>query len=495
MRIIKQAFLFVFLLACGTANAQVFKVTIPDSLWRNGTVTGRVYVFVSANTEDEPMMTAPFAVRDRIIARDLSQWRSSDTIVLSAAAPLKYPAGPLKLEKGKYAVQALLDVNTEDRAFTFSPGNLYSAVTLTELPGSGGPVTISLSRVVQPAAPVSHPLAKTVSIPSALLSSFYGKPVEVKANVLLPINYESDAAATYATVYAIPGFGATHNDIDWVVEGMNLKENTDKVFVVLNPECVTGHHLFANSDNNGPRATSLVTEIIPALQKQFRMRDDAGSRFLLGHSSGAWSSIWLQLNYPDFFGGAWCTAPDPVDFTTFYNVNIYRPGENIFYTRDKKPRYLESMSTKDYLLTYKLLSDREVVIGQGEHYGSYEANYSPRRNGAPLQLWNRKTGQINAEAAKAWQRYDIHKYILANLPSLRQKAAGKVHVYVGSKDDYYLQRPLERIDQTMKRLNSNIVRVDFLEGYDHFSVLDKQVYDSIGKEMNERLQKKSNAKN
>lgn len=486
----KTGLLALLLLAFSWGNAQntVFKVVIPDSLQKNTTVSGRVYVFISANTEAEPMMTAPFAVRDRLIAKDLVKWKAGDTIILGAGAPLIYPSGALKLSPGKYAIQALLDVNNEERSFTFSPGNLYSTVTITDLPGYGSPVNLALSNVVKPGPPVMHSLVKEVSVKSNMLTRFYNNPVHIKASVIVPSTYGSDTSATYPAVYVIPGFGATHKDIDWVAEGMDIQNNTDKIFVVLNPECVTGHHLFVNSDNNGPRATSLVTEVIPALQQQFRIRNEAGSRFLFGHSSGAWSSIWLQLTYPDFFGGAWCTAPDPVDFSSFYNINIYKPGENVFYTRDKKPRYLESLSASDYQLTYKLLSDREWVIGQGEQYGSYEAAYSPKsKTGKPMQLWNRQTGQINTSAAKAWARYDIHKYILNNLGTLKNKAAGKIHVYVGNNDDYYLQRPLELISRSMNRLKSDIIKVDFLDGYDHFSILDKKVYDDINKEISNRL--------
>ena len=32
-------------------------------------------------------------------------------------------------------------------------------------------------------------------------------------------------------------------------------------------------------------------------------------RFVTGHSSGGWTSLWLQITYADFFGGCWATAP------------------------------------------------------------------------------------------------------------------------------------------------------------------------------------------
>ena len=102
------------------------------------------------------------------------------------------------------------------------------------------------------------------------------------------------------------------------------------IYVVLDPGCRTGHHTFADSDNNGPYGKSLIEELIPHIESKFRAIGKPGARFVTGHSSGGWSSLWLQVTYPDFFGGTWSTAPDSVDFRDFQKVNVYDPKENMF---------------------------------------------------------------------------------------------------------------------------------------------------------------------
>ena len=112
----------------------------------------------------------------------------------------------------------------------------------------------------------------------------------------------------------------------------------DFIRVVLDPDCGTGHHVFADSATNGPRGTALVDEFIPYIESTFPALANPRSRLLNGHSSGGWSSLWLQVTYPDFFGGTWSTSPDPVDFRDFQRINIYASGENMFRDRDGKRR-------------------------------------------------------------------------------------------------------------------------------------------------------------
>ena len=69
-----------------------------------------------------------------------------------------------------------------------------------------------------------------------------------------------------------------------------------------------GHTSFANSRVNGPWASALTQELVPKLESMFRLIPDARGRFLTGHSSGGWSSLWLQIQYPDLFGGTWSSV-------------------------------------------------------------------------------------------------------------------------------------------------------------------------------------------
>src|SRR5262249_41422962 len=143
----------------------------------------------------------------------------------------------------------------------------------------------------------------------------------------------------YPVVYEVPGFGGTHT-----MAAQAAKRNATEVagvemlYVVLDPSCRLGHHVFADSENNGPCGRALVEELIPFIERESRGLGEPAPRFLTAHPSGGWSSLWLQITYPDFFGGTWSTAPDPVDFRDFQRIDLYRPGTNLFVDEAGKLR-------------------------------------------------------------------------------------------------------------------------------------------------------------
>src|SRR5262249_37747890 len=154
------------------------------------------------------------------------------------------------------------------------------------------------------------------------------------------------------------------------------------------PDCRTGHHVFADSDNNGPYGKALTEELIPHIEQTFRALGKPSARLLTGHSSGGWSSLWLQMTHPDFFGGVWSTPPDPVDFRDFQRVNIYQDA-NIFTDADGQPRPLARRNGK-VIMHYQPFSDMEVVMGRGGQLQSFEAVFSPRgADSKPKPLWDR----------------------------------------------------------------------------------------------------------
>ena len=96
----------------------------------------------------------------------------------------------------------------------------------------------------------------------------------------------------------------------------------EMINVYLDGSCPMGHHEFADSANDGPWGQALTKEFIPYLESKFRMDAVPSGRLLTGHSSGGWSTLWLQVNYPEVFGGTWSTSPDPVDFRSFSGADL-----------------------------------------------------------------------------------------------------------------------------------------------------------------------------
>jgi len=444
--------------------------------------TGRVYVMLSAR----PMPTLPSGPNwfrpEPFFALDVKGWKAGDPLTLGENS-LGFPKPLSQTPAGSYYAVAVMDMNRGGRSFSASEGNGWSKPVRIELdPAKGGVFQLHLDQVYAARKFAETERVKLVEVESKLLSTFHGRPMRLRAAVILPPSFAEQSRRWYPVLYEVPGFGGTHF---MALAGSVGKTNLDGVeflHVILDPSCRLGHHCFADSDNNGPYGQALIEELIPEIERRFRAIGQPRGRFLTGHSSGGWSSLWLQVAYPDFFGGVWSTAPDPVDFRDFQRINLYQPGANMFRDEKGNPRPIARRGAQP-VLWYKDFSDMEVVMGRGGQLMSFEAVFSPRgKDGWPVPLWDRKTGAVDPAVAKAWQRYDIRLVLERNWETLGPKLKGKIHIYMGGEDTFYLEGATALLKESLKQLGSDAV-VEIFPGKDHGSVLDRALRERMAKEM------------
>ncbi|MCI0638108.1 MAG: hypothetical protein L0Y72_02870 [Gemmataceae bacterium] len=423
-------------------------------------------------------------------AQEVKSWKPGDKLTFVPEVHFPKPYG--ELPPGKYKFQAIMDLDLGGQNPLSSAGNGYSKFVAVELGGKDTPrVELTLDQVLQPRQFKEKERVKLVEIESKLLSEFHGKPMRLRAGVALPKSHASVPKRQYPVIYEIPGFGGDHFGAQFG-EGRTALGDVDVIYVVLDPSCRLGHHVFADSDNNGPVGKALVEELIPHIEKTHRGLAFPGARIVTGHSSGGWSSLWLQITYPDFFGGCWSTAPDSVDFRDFQRVNVYK-DDNIFFDADGKSRPLARRGDK-IMLEYKPFADMEHVFRRGGQLFSFEAVFGPKgKDGWPLPVWDRATGKIDHAAAKTWERFDIRLILERNWATLGPKLKGKIHIYMGAEDTFYLDGATVLLQKSLKDLGSDAV-VEVFPGKDHGSLMDKGLRQRIAKEMAESLRPVMEAK-
>ena len=449
--------------------------------------SGRVYVMLSAAKTGEPRMRVNWFSPEPFFALDVKDWKPGAPVIVSASA-LACPNPLAKLEKGSYTVQAVMDLDRGGRHFGTSPGNGYSRPRRLNLDASAsGPVRLTIDQVAGERPFKETEQVKLVEVESKLLSAFHGRPTRLRAGVVLPPSFAKQTGKCYPVIYEIPGFSGDHR-FAFVRAARKATDvaGVEFLYVVLDPECRLGHHVFADSANNGPCGKALVEELIPAIEKKYRALARPDARFVTGHSSGGWSSLWLQVTYPDFFGGVWSTAPDPVDFRDFQRINLYRPGVNVFTDEASKPRPIARRGDKPVLF-YRGFSDMEVVMGRGGQLASFEAVFSPRgSDGLPRLLWDRKTGKVDSAVARSWEAYDIRLVLESNWKRLGPRLRGKLHVYMGGQDTFYLEGATALLKESLNRLGSDAV-VELFPGRNHGNLLDKKLRQRIAREMADRF--------
>jgi S-formylglutathione hydrolase FrmB len=451
--------------------------------------TGRVYVLLSKGGLGQLPSGPNWFRPEPFFARDVKGWKPGETLAFGPEA-LGHPVTLPELPKGTWSVVAVMDFDRGGRSFSAAAGNGYSRPLRRELdPAATGPVPLTIDQVYKARRFVDTDRVKLVDVESKLLTAFHGRPTRLRAGVVLPASFAAEPARRYPVVYEVPGFGGDH----FGAFGALRRNATDvagveMLYVVLDPACRLGHHVFADSANNGPCGRALLEELIPHLEKKYRGLGTAAARFVTGHSSGGWSSLWLQVAYPDHFGGVWSTAPDPVDFRDFQRIDLTRPGANMFVDAAGKPRPIARRGGKP-LLNYKPFSDMEVVMGHGGQLGSFEAAFSPRgADGKPRPLWDRTTGAVDPEVARAWQRYDIRLVLERGWKTLAPRLAGKLHVYMGSEDNFYLEGAVALLGESLAKLDSDAV-VEVFPGRDHGTLMDRKLRERIAREMADRFRR------
>jgi pimeloyl-ACP methyl ester carboxylesterase len=450
--------------------------------------TGRVYVMLFKQDVKELRPGPDWFHPDPFFAKDVKDWQPGQPLVFDGKT-LGFPLTVDRVPKETYSIQAVMDFDRGERDFSTAEGNGHSRTLRRELDGAAsGPVELRIDRVYKAKPFPETDRVKLVDIESKLLTAFHGRSTRLRAGVVLPRSFASQPQRRYPIVYEIPGFSGTHFGAHQAAQrdATNVA-GIEMLYVVLDPSCRLGHHVFADSANNGPCGRALIEELIPYLETKYRGIGSDQARFVTGHSSGGWSSLWLQITYPDRFNGVWSTSPDPLDFRDFQRIDLTKPDANMFLDAHGEKRPIARLRGKT-VLYYRPFSDMEEVMGHGGQLASFEAVFSARGpDGRPRKLWDRTTGAIDAAVANTWERYDIRLVLEGNWTMLAPKLAGKLHVWTGSADTFYLDGAVMRLKESLARLGSD-ADIEIFPGRDH-GLRDKAIRDRIAREMAERFRR------
>lgn len=424
---------------------------------------GRLLLFMigaNAQLENSACMEGPFFEAPQPIysvpVAALEPGRPIEIGMSAAAFPV-----PLDELSGTFRVQAVFRRNTAERSH-LAPGNLISEEQTVVLePGRADTLALDFTRSIPVSPSPEAPNLRMVTVRSPLLSAALGGDVTHRVGVALPRGWDdpSHRRRLWPAIYVVPGFGGRFSDALGYARMLATEGSQavvpQAVWIVLDPESPWGHHGFVDSPANGPRGRALVEELIPELEREFRLIPRVEARILTGHSSGGWTSLWLQLARPDVFGACFAAAPDPVDFTAFQRVDLYA---DLSYFSDAEGAEIPSYRTPVVKSFDKVRMTNRDETGMeqalspegrsGEQLDSYAAMFSTLDPATrlPRRAWDPETGLINREVVdQEWSRFDIARLVRANparyVPLLRQR----VRLLVGSRDNFYLERAVERL--------------------------------------------------
>lgn len=461
------------------------RVTLPQA-FSDQPLNGRLYVFVS-QSGGEPRFGPNWFQPEPFFAKDVLFKPGAQHVIDDTAD--HFPDRLSKLPPGKYRIQALFDHEFYSASPAHGVGNFYSDVVELEVKENSVSSELTLQHTVKATAIPQREWLHVVDYRSELLSDFFQRDVEDRAVVVLPRSYLQYPKRRYPVLFIVSGFGGTSANMaaGFVNQAPEVpNDEIDAIRVLLSGECKWGHHVYADSATNGPRGKVLTEELIPLIDRKFRTVASPNARFLSGHSSGGWSSLWLQITYPDHFGGTWSTSPDPVDFRDYQASDLYAvPPVSIYFDEQgaKKPIARQGRTP---VLWYPDFGKMDDCLGRGGQLRSFEAVFSPLgSDGLPLKMWDRRDGRVDPKVAQAWARYDISRTLRESWPTLGPRLQGKIHVLMGELDTFYLEGATRLLKQVLEELGSD-AQVTMVEGADHGSVLNRNVLAGHRREMRDR---------
>lgn len=410
-----------------------------------------------------------------VTGQDVDGLHAGQTVAVDADVQA-FPSAFSALPAGRYAVQAVLDQGTPYNYAGRGPGDLVSEVAEVDLPARGPAAALHLGaplperdpRTPNPRAPDAikavYPQAagdiRELSFPSPALTAFWGRETRIRGWVLLPPGYAA-GRGRYPTVYWTHGFGGgLGGAYDGAVarwRDMRDGKIPPMIWVFLDESLPSGTHEFADSVNNGPWGAALTSELIPQLERTYRMDARPSGRFLTGHSSGGWAVLWLQVRHPKLFGGSWPTSPDPATFHDFTGVDAYAPGANVYRRPDSTPWPLIRDHGK-VLASLEDFTRLEEVIGPiGGQQSSFDWVFSPKGpDGRPQRMFDRATGTVDPQVLAYWRdHYDVANIVQRDWARLRPDLDGKIHLIVGTADTFYLDGAAHKLDAVFQGLGAH----------------------------------------
>jgi hypothetical protein len=474
-----------------------FTVTVPAAL-ATQQLDGRLLLMLAkADRAGEPR----FQINDGptgqlIFGIDVDAWKPGAAAAFEATA-LGFPLDSINdIPAGTYSVQALLhkyetfhraDGHTvkmpmdrgEGQQWAQAPGNLYSTPRTIAISKASGTIAIELDQVIPPVKePAATKYVRHERIQSALLTKFWGRPMHLGAHVLLPEGWDTHPDARYPLFISHGHFPADMGNWRETPPEPDLKPDfsarfnwpgynrTQQEYAYQFYRDWTGPHFpraiiieiqhanpfyddsyAVNSANIGPYGDAIVQELLPYLEKKYRALGTGWSRFMYGGSTGGWEAMGAQVFYPDVFNGAYIACPDPIDFRAFTTIDIYKDKNAYWldetFKKTPRPGHRNYLGHVDAMVWEQ--NRLEEVLGtktrSGQQFDIWEAVYSPvGPDGYPARIFDKRTGVIDKKVAEYWREHFDLSYILRRDwdKGLGKKLEGKLNIYVGDMDNYYL---------------------------------------------------------
>lgn len=290
----------------------------------------------------------------------------------------------------------------------------------------------------------------------------WNDPCERRLPVYLPPSYERASRRRYPVVWCLSGFtgsGLKLLNVDMFRE--NLPQRLDRLIglgrmeecIVAMPDCTTwlGGSQYINSAANGRYEDHLCEELVPLVDRKFRVMPGHDHRGLIGSSSGGFGALILAMRRPDLFGAAVSHAGD-MGFEF-----CYRPD----FAKAVVPLERRGGMRK-FLRTFRSVGKLDAGDFAALNSLAMAAAYSPVAGRRQPQFdlpFDPATGELVQPVWERWLEWDPIVLAERNVDVLRKLHL--LYVDAGSRDEYSMHLGARILSSRLRTLKVPHVHEEF----------------------------------
>jgi len=494
-------------------NSAKFSITFTKEL-SDQAQDGRLLLLLSKDDKKEPRFQINDGLETQLVfGVDVDGMQPGQEIIIDKSA-FGFPIKSLEnIPAGDYHVQALINryetfnLKTghtvklppdqgEGQQWNSKPGNFYSKPFKVSVdPTKNETINVKMDQKIPPIeGPKDTKYVKHLKVQSKLLTEFYGKPMYVGAHVLLPEGFDEHPQSKYplmiyhghfpsdfggfSTEAPDPKMDTSDYSGRFGIYGYNKFQKQEAYnfykqwsgknfprFLVVEIQHATPYYddsYAVNSASMGPWGDAIMKELLPEIESKFRGIGEGWARFTYGGSTGGWEALAVQMFYPEEFNGCFAACPDPIDFRAYCLVDIYKDKNAFWYESEfkKLPRPAHRNYLGQIQSTMQESNHYELALGthsrSGQQWDIWEAVYSPQgEDGYPKRIFNKETGEIDKSVAEYWkENFDLRYILERDWKTLGPKLEGKIHIYCGDMDNYYLNNAVYLMEDFLKKTQS-----------------------------------------
>ena len=419
---------------------------------------------------------------------------------------------------GTYSVQALIhkyetfkraDGHTvkmpmdrgEGQQWARAPGNLYSTPqTITIDPKTGGTIAITLDKTIAPLpTPADTKYVKHERIQSERLTKFWGRPMHLGAHVLLPEGWDTHPDASYPLFIYHGHFPADLTNWREQPPDPKLKPDfsarfnwpgynrTQQEYALAVLQGLDRPELPARDRHRDPARQPVLRRQLRGQLRQHRARTATPSSTSCCRISRRSTAASARA------GRDSCTADRPADGKRWARRCSIRtrstaptspvpirstsaPSRPSTSTRTRTPtgsttrgRRRRGPAHRNYLGHVDSMvweqNRLEEVLGtktrSGQQWDIWEAVFSPvGPDGYPARIFDKRTGVIDKKVAEYWrENFDLMHILKRDWnKGLGKKLEGKLNIYVGDMDNYYLNNAVYLAEEFLQIDEGSVLR-------------------------------------